>query len=358
MKKKVLIGYNFILHYRVPLFNLLAKKYDITVLHSGKSILKTTDLYKEIIVPAYKLQKIYYQPGLIKELKNKNYEVIILLFDVAWVTTLIALYFKKKSQRFILWGAWITKNTFANKIRFYFSKQADANIFYTYKSAHDFHKLGLSDENIFVANNTFDVGVTFDSSLIEIKDKLIFVGSLDKRKQNDILIYAFSNIISLINDEINLHIIGTGSELESLVKLVKELNITKRVIFKGKIEDQNILANEYKNAIASISFGQAGLSVLQSLGFGVPFITKLNAISGGEIFNLKNNYNGILCEDDITDLESKLLLLCTNIDFARKLGANAYEYYQKYCTMTNMTNGFIDAIENTHLAEIDDNEYN
>lgn len=358
MKKKVLIGYNFILHYRVPLFNLLAEKYDITVLHSGISIHKTSDLYKEIIVPVYKLRKFCYQPGLIKELKNNKYDVVILLFDVAWITTILSFYFKKKSQRLILWGAWITNNKIANKLRLYFSKQVDANIFYTYKSAQDFLKLGIKKENIFVANNTFDVGITFDSSLSNIKDRLIFVGSLDKRKQNDILIRAFSNILSSIDNQINLHIIGSGIEFDSLVKLVIELNITDRVIFKGKIEDQNILANEYKNAIASISFGQAGLSVLQSLGFGVPFITKENAISGGEIFNLKNNHNGILCKDDISDLESKLLFLCTNIDLARKLGANGFKYYQKYCTMNNMKNGFIDAIENTHLAEIDVNQYN
>jgi glycosyltransferase involved in cell wall biosynthesis len=354
-KKKVLIGYNFILHYRVPLFNTLSKKYDLTVLHSGKSIRKSSDLYNEIIVPVFKVSKIHFQPGLIKEIKNNKYDVVILLFDVAWVTSLIASFCLKKNQRLILWGSWITKNFLANKVRLFFSKLANGNIFYTYKSSKDFNNMGLDSGKIFIANNTFDVGNVFDSSTCLDKNSLIFVGSLDSRKQNDVLIRAFHKILPKIDDGINLHIIGSGTEYVSLVKLVNDLNMSERIIFKGKIEDQNLLALEYKHAIASISFGQAGLSVLQSLGFGVPFVTKKNAISGGEIFNIKHNHNGILCDDNIDDLQSHLLLLCTDKNYARQMGANAHNYYRQFCTMDNMAQGFIDAIENVQLANIDIN---
>ena len=86
----------------------------------------------------------------------------------------------------------------------------------------------------------------------------------------------------------------------------------------------------------------------------IRIITKKNAISGGEIYNLKHNHNGLLCED-MSDLESKLLLMCTDKVFAKSLGANAYNYYHQYCTMTNMAQGFIDSIEDIHLAKIDRN---
>ena len=49
----------------------------------------------------------------------------------------------------------------------------------------------------------------------------------------------------------------------------------------------------YNRAIMSISLNQAGLSVLNSFAHGVPFVTMNNAASGGEKFNIVNNYNGI-----------------------------------------------------------------
>ena len=36
-KKKVLILYNKLFHYRIPIFNILADKYDLTVVYSYKA---------------------------------------------------------------------------------------------------------------------------------------------------------------------------------------------------------------------------------------------------------------------------------------------------------------------------------
>lgn len=353
MKKNILIGYNYILHYRVPLFNKLSERYEVTVLHSGKKMVTDQDLYREIIVPVYKIGPIHLQPGLIKELINPKYSVVIVLFDVAWLTTLISVISRNKKRKFILWGAWITNNRFANYVRLNLTKIADANIFYTHQAKMDFIKMNINEEKLFVANNTFDVGIQLHSYTNKLKNRILFVGSLDERKQNDILINAFKNIISKIPKNIILTIVGDGLQFNSLVNLVASLNLKNRVEFLGRINNNDLLKEQYKNAIVSVSFGQAGLTVLQSLGYGVPFLTKKNAISGGEITNIKNNYNGILCEDNIKSLEDNLIKLCSDIPLARKLGENAFNYYLRYCTIENMAQGFIDAIEDTRVAKID-----
>jgi len=85
----------------------------------------------------------------------------------------------------------------------------------------------------------------------------------------------------------------------------------------------------------------------------VPFITKINAISGGEKSNIKNGINGFFCEDSQVSLENTVIKICNNIELAREMGRNAYEYYSKYCTMENMVQGFVDAIEDTRLAKVD-----
>jgi len=354
-KKKILIIYNYILHYRKPFFNELAKSYDVTVLHSGKKSVEEIDAYKEIITPVRSVGPFFVQGGVLNEVSNPKYDVVISLFDVRWVAILLFLLFKNKKKYYVLWGAWITSNSIANKLRCYFLKKADANVFYTYEAKLGFSNLNIPPNKMFVANNTFDVGDRIKSFEYPIKNRVLFVGSLDSRKENNVLLKAFSNIIYKISPDIILTFIGSGSEKNILLELVLELGIENRVQFLGRINDTNILKNYYKEAIVSVSFGQAGLSVLQSMGYGVPFLTKINAISGGEKSNIKTGYNSVFCNDSQKSLEDSLIKLCNNIESSRELGKCAYNYYEKFCTIQNMTQGFIDAIEGQNLAKVDRN---
>jgi glycosyltransferase involved in cell wall biosynthesis len=117
-----------------------------------------------------------------------------------------------------------------------------------------------------------------------------------------------------------------------------------RVELLGRIDNPSELTRYYAEAIASVSFGQAGLAVLQSMAFGVPFITKENAISGGEKYNIINGETGILVKNDPAALEAALRRLFADIDAARRLGKAAYHYYSEAATVENMVANFIMAI--------------
>lgn len=354
MKPNVLILYNFILHYRIPFFNVFAENYNVTVLHSGKKSAGIQDKFTEIIVPVKKIGPFFLQKGVIEETSKEDYEVIIAFFDVRWINTLRSIRKHSKHAKFILWGAWITDNYIANKVRIYNTRKSYANVFYTDEALQDFVIRGVCPRNLYVANNTFDVGVRSRSFEHFEKSSILFVGSLDKRKQNEILLQSFSEIVDKISKDITLTIVGDGEQKTELIHLANKLQLNERIDFVGKVNDTNILMDYYKNAIVSVSFGQAGLSVLQSFAYGVPFITKINAISGGEKSNIKQGINGILCDDDQSSLSENLINLCNYIDYSRKLGENAFDYYTKYCTIENMVQGFKDAIEGTRLAVIDE----
>ena len=338
-KQKVLILYNCVMHYRKPVFNLLAKKYQVTILHSGEPSVTADDDYSEIITPVKKLGPFMLQSGVFKEAFNDSYDIIISLCDVRWINILIYLLFKKSSQRHILWGAWLTKSRIANHMRAFFMKKADASIFYTYEALADFLDYGMAEQTMYVANNTCDVGSRIKSFESSVKNRILFVGSLNKRKENDVLLKAFANIKSQIPSGTLLTLIGEGSESQSLKALSSELELGPEVEFIGKINDPEKLKPYYQEAIVSVSFGQAGLSVLQSLGYGVPFLTKHNAISGGEKTNIKNNLNSVFCDDNQQSLEASLIKLCNDIDYSRSLGEAAFNYYSQYCTVENMTQG-------------------
>jgi len=93
-----------------------------------------------------------------------------------------------------------------------------------------------------------------------------------------------------------------------------------------------------------ISPDQAGLTVLQSFGYGVPFVTHKDAITGGERLNIVNGENGILFDsfDEITDIIKD----CSqNPEKYIEMGKNAKKYYNENRTINHMVSGFIDAID-------------
>lgn len=345
MKKKLLILQNKILHYRKPLFNELAKSYKVTVLHSGASTLAEEDSYGEMIVNCKKIGPFYIQSNVMREVMSNNYDIIISMFDLRWIKNIFAMYMHNKDASFIWWGPWLTSNYIANKTRLFLLGKPYPCIFYSEKAKQEFKQYGVSSDKLFVANNTIDVGRRVKSYESVKKDKIIFVGTLDKRKKLDIVIQAFSNIVNKLKPEIKLLIIGSGDEEKMLKSQVEQLKLQDRVFFKGAITDAAILKNYYQESIVSVSYGQAGLSVLQSLGYGVPIITNINAISGGEITNVIDGTNGYLCEESLSSLEECLYKICSNKQLAKHLGRNAYDYYTEFATIEKTADGFKQAIE-------------
>ena len=342
--KKILIIQNKILHYRKALYNELSNYYNITVLHSGDKSLVKEDRYKEVISSKTKFLTFEIQHSLFSEVR-KDYDVVIAMFDLHWLKNFLIPSIVKKNTEFIWWGQWLTDKNIADYLKVYFSNKNVKSILYTESEKKRLIHEGVKEENLFVANNTFDVGERYKCFQELDKNTILFVGSLDKRKELDVLLKAFSEIIEIIPKSINLVIIGDGEEKENLIKLIGKLSLKKRVSMKGKITSNQDLIEYYKKALVNVSFGQAGLSVLQSFGYGVPFITKTNAISGGEKTNIIQGYNGYFCEDNVESLVHLLQILSNDESLARTLGKNAYEYYSEKCTIRNMANGFIKAIE-------------
>src|SRR5690554_7564832 len=152
------------------------------------------------------------------------------------------------------------------------------------------------------------------------KTSFLFIGTLNKRKGLEDLIIAFSDLIkkNKIND-IHLNIIGDGKEKDNLIELAKLHSIESRVNFLGQITSSKEKEVYFKKAIASISPKQAGLSVLESFSYGVPFLAYKDAISGGEHLNIKSGTNGYLLNDK-EELTSTMKEILENTTLSKQLG--------------------------------------
>ena len=87
-----------------------------------------------------------------------------------------------------------------------------------------------------------------------------------------------------------------------MINLANRLGLTDKVVFKGHIDKPDQLKYIYDNAIATVSVGQAGLAVSQSIGFGVPFVTHKDAITGGEIYGVQPGKTGDLLTSNLGDV--------------------------------------------------------
>ena len=198
MRKRVLIVQNVIPHYRVDFYLELAKKFDLTILHSGCNVLNGDYSIQELVVPLYKIGPFYYQKGILSEY-YKQYDFIVTMCDLHWFLNFYPLIFQKRRFKFILWGSWLNSVELINCIKIRLARLADANIFYSKYESENFQRRGVSLDKLFVANNTVHVRNRTVYKVNNNRYRILFVGKLDKRKELDKLLLAYQYCLPFIN---------------------------------------------------------------------------------------------------------------------------------------------------------------
>ncbi len=150
----------------------------------------------------------------------------------------------------------------------------------------------------------------------KISNDFIFlhIASLDKSKNQELLIRSFEKLAKL-NNNIYLNIAGDGYMKKSLESLVKKLNIEKQVNFLGQISQGRVRYEMMKSDcfVLSSNFETFGVVLIEALACGLPLI----ATKCGGPEDIVNEQNGILI-----DVENQLQLE----DAMMTMYKNAYKY--------------------------------
>lgn len=99
---------------------------------------------------------------------------------------------------------------------------------------------------------------------------ILYVGRLIPEKKPLLLLRGYLSALRRLPTDVRLIFVGTGPELTSLMRAARPAGA--RVLFLGHISDSQRLREIYRSAIASVSPGYVGLSITQSIGFGVPMV--------------------------------------------------------------------------------------
>lgn len=338
-----------LLHYRVPVFKLVDANPDIelTLAHCGKKRLDGE--LQEVILKNKKFGPFCKFKDFAK--LCDNYDVILCMAYFQNLAILKMLLNRKRKYKVILWSIGVRASTKGHgydskskteRLKEFFFKKGDALLFYSDYPIAKHEAYGIPREKMFVANNTVQV-VKTDPETIQVKDQILFVGSLYKTKGLDVLINAYAEAYRQCPDIYNLTIVGDGDR-PYYEQMIKGLHLEDKVKMTGGIYDEKVLSQQFVRSVMCISPNQAGLTVLMSLGYGVPFVTSHNAITGGERFNVIEGRTGVYC-DTQEDITKVMIDSVKNPGKYLSIGKSAYKYYWENRTPEIMAQGIIDAIK-------------
>ena len=346
---KVLIRQNEISAYNVSTYNCISELHELTVAYYSKDKTSIPCSFQKHKLNYIKIKSII----LVSDLKSlcKQFDVVIFVPDFH-VPAYCLLPFGNRRYKVISWSIgfrvsyvhpYITYRKH-NLLDRFFQKVlsvCDANIFYINKSREFWKNTNLRMDNIFEAINTTDVEkIEFNP---ELKKDFLFIGTLYKGKGLDLLLEAYNKFYKQSSCNTKLRIVGAGSEREVLEQYVKDNGLQDNVAFHGAIYDEKEILKIFQQSLLCFSPTQAGLSVPKSMGYGVPFVSRKDAITGGEIYHIQNGVNGIMYEKD-EDLSAIMLDAFENRIKYIDMGRRAMDYYYSKATNEIKAEGVIDAI--------------
>ena len=348
---KVLLVTQYVPHYRVAMYNLLQDKFDLTVLHNQegleKKICKFSHVYTQLGSTG---PFLYFKMNLHKFCKN--FDVVISESNIRFIDRNISAILPWRKYKWIMWGIGqaasynkrLGQRDVFKRVRFFLQKKSDALILYSDFSLNSYINAGISSTSIFVANNT--IALKHVANPNSNKNIILFIGTLYKQKKLVELIDAYSIAHDRCGFQMPLMIIGEGEERNRLESYAKKSGLQDSVIFLGHIEDSLVISEYFSQALVCISPGQAGLSVLTSMANSVPFITREDAVTGGEISNINNTYEqtGVV----YTTKDNLVELLCDmHVNKVKyiKMGVSARDYYVRYRLPEYMINSIFDSVK-------------
>jgi glycosyltransferase involved in cell wall biosynthesis len=384
MNKNIAFLYPSPINYRIPLFRILSKLYNIHFLFFQ---LLQHEIHVTNAVPRSEIfwQKLPNIPiPLMKSYKENAYGTPIIPLTLFWklvrgkydiiisknfnsVATCLAFFASRLTKKpLIVWEEnWYKGEGFARKIAFSLSskilKKTTALIVPGTKAKEFFSSLGYDTDKIFIAPNASQLNKKFNRKESEklkkdlgLKDKknILYLGRLIERKGIKYLIEAFQQIEKK-HKNISLVIAGSGRIELELKRYCKRLDL-KNIQFLGYVEEE---AKSILYSIADVfvlpSIKTNGLSEVWGLVVNEAMSSNLPVIcteSVGAAYDLiKNGVNGYIVEEaNSKALAQAILLILDDVQITREMGLKSKEIIDHHFTYQDMANGFIGAIDYTY----------
>ena len=350
--KKLLIVYNKVWPYREVIFEILNTKFDITVAYSDPKFRDKVYPFKTLYLPGRELGPFFIHSVNLHKLA-KQFDAVLGLYDIRWLKLMLLSLAPFRKYSVTYWGIGVTAsyhNKYDSKktwdgVRHFFGRQSDSIILYSDYPINKHVAAGVDRKKIFVANNTTEV--YYDQRIFRPKEKknFLFVGTLYPQKGFEVLLESYIQLSKKNRNIPNLDIVGDGPYAKTIIDIVRNEGIEEKVVLHGAVYDPEKLSSFFQTALACVSPKQAGLSVLTSMGNATIFVTEKDAITGGEIFNIKNKVNGIIYDGEKESLLDVMEWILNNREMVIEMSIAARNFYEESRLPEHMAGEISSAIE-------------
>lgn len=351
-KPNVLIIQESVMTYRAPIYELISKEVNLEVGYTVNNEIKVSS-FPIFQMPYRKIGPFTWHKKLNKILSK--YDVVVFVPHLSLIRLISKVYFKHK-YKMVTWSLGIHASytrlydltqppSFKDKVFEDIQDRADASVFYMPEPLEYWKKYRkINEEQYFIAHNTVAVAHCDNYLDFEKRNSILFVGTLYKQKGIGELLEAYSMAKQQCKNLPVVKIVGKGPEKDAIQQQINDMKLQDDVELCGPIYEEDILKEYFLRATICVSPKQAGLTVLKSLGYGVPFVTRTNAITGGEKSNIINGKNGIFY-NSVEELAEIIKTTALEPQKFCEMSKNAREYYVNNASPAKMARGVLDAIE-------------
>lgn len=182
-------------------------------------------------------------------------------------------------------------------------KKANSIVCQTEKIAKYYKSQGIN--KTYVIRNPIILNTVLDPNFRSLDDYIITVGRLDKQKNYNMLIQAFSNAKRNTNFSEKLYILGNGPEEPFLKQLIDNLGMNNEVFLLGR--KSNVMDYLLHATAFALSSNYEGLpnAMLEAMSAGLPIITTDYFTGAAREFVDKDN-GFIVPVNDINEMEKAI----------------------------------------------------
>ena len=183
--------------------------------------------------------------------------------------------------------------------------------------------------NIHLLTNAINVSrfSNNEKTIIKQKIKLINIGSFVEKK-NQIFLLDVANELRSKGIHFELVFIGDGELLTDVKSWTKKLNLDKKIVFKGKVENVEEDLRDSTFYVHSATYEPLGLVILEAMASGLPVIT-LDGKGNRDLIEEGKNGHMIHQQDSIKFAE-KIIELSKDKKKYFEMSTFCKEYAKKY----------------------------
>lgn len=221
--------------------------------------------------------KIPFNAGIVKHLRNNNYDLIISSEVFSLDTLLVA---RMCSEKLIIWQEMAFHQKMAKQMASKFWHNVVAKNLY--KGVRIVPRTDNAKEFISkycdnVSTQVIQHGIDLEKFEVNARKENSFIVSsqLIERKRVDLIIKAFADFCDNVTEDYKLYVAGDGDKKEELIKLSSDLNIGEKVVFLGKL-DHKLLVEYLSRAKAMLIYTEKDnsmISITEAIAVATPVIT-------------------------------------------------------------------------------------